>query len=201
MKADRVLVPIDTTKCRPGVFSRVNDLASRPGVTFTFLHVLHLNIVAPENRIYEELADTARWHLERLTKRYVRPGVSVRIRIRAGNPVEEILAEAKADDVDLIILPTSGRSTWKHGQPSFGKRLFTTILPGIGERLIRASPWPVLVVHAETCFNCQKRWGHRVNDIAAALHYLEVTSESRSPSTTTAEDVLAETEQWHRVTA
>jgi nucleotide-binding universal stress UspA family protein len=201
MKSVRILVPIDTTKCRPEVFSRVNGLASRPGVTVTLLHVLNLNIVALENRIYEELGETARWHLERLAKEYVRPGVSVRIRIRAGNPVEEILAEAKADNADLIILPSSGRSDWKYSKPSFWKRLFTMVFPGIGERLIRVSDWPLLVVHAATCFNCQERWGHRVNDLCAALKYLEVTSEVRSPSTRTAEDSQIETGQSHRLAA
>ena len=71
------MVPIDTTKCRPEVFGRVNAFADRPDVTVILLHVLNLNIVAPENRIYEELAQIARWHLERLAREYPQPGVSV----------------------------------------------------------------------------------------------------------------------------
>ena len=201
MKPGRILVPIDTTKCRPEVFSRVNAFASRPGVTVILLHVLNLNIVAPENRIYEELAQAACWHLECLALEYMPAGVSVLFHVRVGKPVEEILAEAKAEDVDLMILPVCGGSIWNRTNRLSWKYLFAAVCPGVGEKLVRVSRCPLLIVHAETCFNCQERWGCKVSDICAALRYLEVTSETRSPSTMKAEDSQTETDRSRRLAA
>jgi nucleotide-binding universal stress UspA family protein len=182
MKPERILVPIDTTKCRPEVFSRVNAFAGRPEVTVILLHVLNLNIMAPENRIYEELAQIALGHLERLAREYMQPGVSVLYHVRTGAPVKEILAEAQAEGADLMILSTSGGSGRKPNNSSFWKRLFATLFPGMGQRLAQVSPCPLLVMHAETSFNCEEHWGSRVNDIRAALEYLGATSEASGPS-------------------
>jgi len=201
MKPERILVPIDTAKCRPEVFSRVNAFAGRPGVTVILLHVVHLNIVAPENRIYEDLAQTARWHLERLAREYLHPGVALVFHVRAGKPTEEIVAEAKAEDVDLMIVPASGGSAENPHHRSVWKRLLGRVFPGVGEKLARVSPCPLLVVHAATCFNCQERWGHRVSDIRAALQYLEVNAAKRRPSTMTAEDSLPEKDRPRRIAA
>jgi nucleotide-binding universal stress UspA family protein len=195
------LVPIDTTKCRPEVFGRVNAFADRPDVTVILLHVLNLNIVAPENRIYEELAQIARWHLERLAREYPQPGVSVLFHVRAGAPAEEILAEAHTEGVDLMILSASGGSRRRPNNPSFWKRFFATLFPGVGQRLAQLSPCPLMVTHAETSFNCQERWGNRVNDIRAALEYLGATSNASSPISIMAAAWLAEMDPPHRLAA
>ena len=179
----------------------MNAFASRPGVTVILLHVLHLNIAASENRVYEELAQTARWHLERLAREYLHPGVSIVLHVRAGKPVEEILAEAKAEDADLMILPTSGGSSGQLHHRNTWKRLLAAVFPGVAEKVVRASPCPLLVVHAETCFNCEERWGHQVSDIRTALQYLEVASKGRSRSTMAAEARSPETDRSHRLAA
>ena len=183
MKPERILVPINTARCRPEVLGQVNDLAGRPGVTVILLHVLNLNIIAPENRIYEELAQIALWHLERLAREYLQPGIPVLCHVRAGAPAEEILAEAREEGVDLMILPASGGSFRNPHPPSFWRRILGTLFAGVGERVARVSPCPLLIVNAETCFNCQERWGCRVRDIRAALQYLGAASGSRRPST------------------
>jgi nucleotide-binding universal stress UspA family protein len=201
MKPERILVPIDTTKCRPEVFGRVNAFADRPGVTVILLHVLNLNIVAPENRIYDELAQIARWHLERLAREYLQPAVSVLFHMRAGAVAEEIMAEAQAQGADLMILSASGGSRRKPNNPSFWKRLFATLFPGVGQRLAQLSPCPLLITHAETSFNCQERWGCRVSDIRASLEYLGATSTASSPTSVTAATWLAEIDRSHQLAA
>lgn len=56
MQTEKILVPVDTARCYPEVFGRVNALGSRADVTVVLLHVVTLNIAAPENRVYERLA-------------------------------------------------------------------------------------------------------------------------------------------------
>ena len=62
-------------------------------------------------------------------------GVPVERVVRFGEPVEEILLEADVFGADLIALTTPRRS-----------RLGSALAPGIGERVLRAAPVPVLVL-------------------------------------------------------
>ena len=75
MKPEKILVPIDTAKCHPEVFNRVNAFGCHPGVTVILFHVIHLDIAAPDNRVYEELAQEARWHLELGTDRVLQASI------------------------------------------------------------------------------------------------------------------------------
>ncbi len=196
MKPDRILVPINTVTCRPEVFKRVNAFARRPGVTVILLHVLNLNIVAPDNRLYEELAQEARWYLEQLAREYLRPGTSTLFRVRLGRPVEKILAEAEAEAVDLIILPVSSRSSWRRGTP-IGKRLFGWLFTGTSEKLVQRAACPLLVVQASSRFNCQEHWGRYVSDIRAGLRFLAVSSGKGCGAGLGAQDALAQRDPFH----
>ena len=73
-------------------------------LTVTLLHVVTLNIAAPEKGVYEALGRNAHRHLERLARECLHPGVATNIRVRFGKPAEEILSEAAAGKVDLIVL-------------------------------------------------------------------------------------------------
>src|SRR5579872_3787266 len=122
MKPERILLPLDIKSCPLEIFSLVEGFSKRPEVTLTLLHVVHLNIAAPDNRVDEELAIEARGYLERLARRFVHPITSTVVHIRFGRPAEEILEEARADKAELIILPTYG--------PSFLSRLASLWKPG-----------------------------------------------------------------------
>ena len=62
-------------------------------------------------------------------------GVPVERVVRFGEPAEEILLEAEAFDTDLIAVTTSTRS-----------RLVSALAPGVGERVLREAPVPVLLL-------------------------------------------------------
>ena len=62
-------------------------------------------------------------------------GVPVERVVRFGEPVEEILIEAEAFDADLIAMTTTSRS-----------RVASALTPGVGERVQRAAPTPVLLL-------------------------------------------------------
>jgi nucleotide-binding universal stress UspA family protein len=151
MNAERILLPLDIRKCPLEAFSVVNCCAKYPGATVTLLHVITLNIAAPENRLFEEFGRDARWYLERLARNCLRRDVATTIRVRVGKPAEEILAEAAAGNPDLIVLPCYRPPCWN--------RLLGPILPGVVEQVTRKAPCHVLRASTQDRFNCKDFWG------------------------------------------
>jgi len=158
MKPERILLPLDIRECPLEIFSLVEGFAKRPEVTLILLHVVHLNIVSPDNRVYEELALEARGYLERLAQQFVHPIASTVVRVRFGRAAEQILEEAKAENVELVLLPAYG--------PSFWSRLVSVWKPGacrmvspLAEKIIRDSTCGVFIASVKTRFNCEKEWG------------------------------------------
>jgi nucleotide-binding universal stress UspA family protein len=161
MKTDRILLPIELARCPLDAFPMINSLAGHsPDVTVILLHVLNLNILAPESRIYGDHCRAARRRLDRLAREYVHPLVDTAVRVRAGDPFDEIVAEAREQHVQLIILPTF--------QCSFWKRLFAPVVPRVAEKLARRAPCPVYAIRVETAFNCEERWKPEPKAAAAA---------------------------------
>jgi nucleotide-binding universal stress UspA family protein len=84
----------------------------------------------------------------------------VHTRIATGIPSEEVLAAAEAEDTDLIVVGTRGKTGLEH-----------VVLGSTAERIIRTAPCPVLAVPAET----QKAEGGRgVPNLSIALERILV---------------------------
>jgi nucleotide-binding universal stress UspA family protein len=139
MKPERILLPIDLARCPPELFDLVNGIDRSPSATVILLHVVGLQVPAPDNRVYEELSRSAASRLEQLARTYLQEGTNILIRVRTGRPVEEIIAEARAEHVDLIILPA--------GRTSFFKHLFAPIAAPPVEKIVRKAPCAVLVAN------------------------------------------------------
>ncbi len=135
MKMKRVLVPLDLMRspCDALVYAR--NMAADCPVCVTLLYVLNLNIIPPSRQIYDELCAESEAALRRLAKFFFGTDRAARIVVRLGAPDEEIVAEAKAESSDLIIMSGPKRRTWKQLM-----RLGTT------QRIIDASPCPALVL-------------------------------------------------------
>jgi nucleotide-binding universal stress UspA family protein len=170
MRPETILVPLDTARYPVEVFARVNAFAQRPGVTVVLLHVVNLNLAAPDRRVDQELCREAQWHLGRLAATYVQPGPAIVTRVRMGKPAEEILAEAREQDASLIIVPAFA-SSWRRRRGLWGW-LWAALCPGVVGKLIRFAQCPVLVVHAETVLDCRRQWWRGEEEIKAALEYL-----------------------------
>ncbi len=150
MKRANIVLPVDLEKCALDAFSVVNRCASwRTGATVTLLHVVNLNILAPENRLYDEISASARQSLERVAREYVSPGVDVRVRVRTGNLVPEIINEARERDASLLVLPVFPLPRWK--------AFFAAMRPAVVEKLARSASCPIFVVRATTWVNCTGR--------------------------------------------
>ena len=91
------------------------------------------------NRQYlAELLKDASSQLVDLKGRAERRGVAVTSRVATGIPSEEISAAARAEDSDLIVVGTRGKTGLAH-----------VLLGSTAERVIRGAPCPVLAVNTE----------------------------------------------------
>ena len=135
MNIKHILIPLDLMRspCDALVFAR--NMAADSPVCVTLLYVLNLNIVSPGRQIYDELCAESEAALRKLARFFFGTDRAARIVVRVGPPHEEIVAEAKAESSDLIILSGPERRTWKQLL-----RLGTT------QKIIDASPCPAMVL-------------------------------------------------------
>ncbi len=118
-------------------------LASTWRASLTVITVLEfqpgMNPEYEVNRLYlAELMKSAKNELADLTARAAARGLSVQTRIATGIPSEEILGAARAEDSDLIVVGTKGKTGLAH-----------VLLGSTAERVIRSASCPVLAVRAE----------------------------------------------------
>ena len=98
-----------------------------------------LNPDYPVNQQY--LADLLKYassQLVDLKVRAARRGIAVTTRVATGIPSEEVITAARAEDSDLIVVGTRGKTGLAH-----------VLLGSTAERVIRGAPCPVLTVRTE----------------------------------------------------
>ena len=141
MMTKRILVPISEAES-PAAVSVVGGVARDRGSTVRLLRVLPVpeRVVGPHGRtiayVDQEMERLmAQGLAEMQLAEHELAGVPVERVVRFGDPVEEILTEAEAFGADLIAVTASRRG-----------RLGSAIAPGIGERVLRAAPVPVLLL-------------------------------------------------------
>ena len=89
-----------------------------------------------------DLLKTASSQLVDLKGRAERRGIAVTTRMATGIPSEEVITVARAEDSDLIVVGTRGRTGLAH-----------VLLGSTAERVIRGAPCPVLAVRTEPADN------------------------------------------------
>ena len=135
MNIKRVLIPLDLMRspCDALVFAR--NMAADSPVCVTLLYVLNFNIVPPTRQIYDELCAESETALRKLARFFFGTDRAANVVVRVGAPHEEIVAEAKKESSDLIILSGPERRTWKQ-----------LLRPGTTQKIIDASPCPAVVL-------------------------------------------------------
>ena len=141
----KILVPYD--------YSSFSEKALQYGLTFaeTYeaeLHLLHVHAdpglaladpemsMVPVQEMMREEREWATKKLEEIPSLEWREKLQVVRVVREGVPYLEIVRYADAEEVDLIILGT-------HGRTGFSRLL----LGSVAEKVVRQSPCPVLTVH------------------------------------------------------
>ena len=98
-----------------------------------------LNPDYPVNQQYlADLLKNASSQLVDLKGRAERRGIAVTTRVASGIPSEEVITAARAEDSDLLVVGTRGKTGLAH-----------VLLGSTAERVIRGAPCPVLTVRME----------------------------------------------------
>lgn len=140
----RILLATDGSRWAEGAEAYACSLASSWGATLTVMNVLEfppgMNPDYPVNRLYlGELMKKATRQLDDVKARAAGRELSVHTRIATGIPSQEVLAAAEAEETDLIVVGTRGKTGLAH-----------VLLGSTAERIIRMAPCPVLAVPTKT---------------------------------------------------
>jgi nucleotide-binding universal stress UspA family protein len=148
--ADRLLLPVDLEKCPLEAFPLANGFSRPFGGEIVLLHVLEHRTNAMQVGGRDVELRRAKRHLERLGREHLRPTVDASFRVRVGIPHEEILAEATASGVELILLPVFA--------PSFLEKLLRSSCGETARNLVVGTVCRVFVFDVRERFNCLRRW-------------------------------------------
>jgi universal stress protein A len=142
MEIRRILVPVDFSPLSDAAFEYALGLARKLDARLILLHVFQVPAFAyPDASIplpAQTLLDAehqARVHLGKLEVRAGEGGVPASSLLHEGAPFVEIVRTARAQNVELIIMSTHGRTGLRHA-----------LLGSVAEKVVRKAPCPVLVV-------------------------------------------------------
>ena len=136
----RILVPIDLSDRNRRTIDVALALARQNQALVTLCHVIQSvrDIPSPELRkFYRRLEATSAGTLARVAKRFSAREVSVDTVVCIGEPAREIVRIAAGRRIDLIVMGSHG-----HG------RLHSTLLGCVSQKVLAASPIPVLLTRA-----------------------------------------------------
>lgn len=139
----RILFATDGSRGSTAAEAYACALAQSWSASLTLMNVLEfppgMNPDYPVNRLYlGELMKEATKKLVDLKTRVAGLGIAAQSRIATGIPSEEVLAAARAEEAELIVVGTKGKTGLEH-----------ILLGSTAERIIRMAPCPVLTVPAE----------------------------------------------------
>lgn len=150
---NRILLPLDGSKLPECAIEHVRAIASgcgasevvllsvvgsyEPGSGWSWGGVISESQMAEAARKAEE---SARKYLARVQKRLEKDGLTVDTKVMVGTPADTILDYAKANEVDLIIMATHGRSG-----------ISRWALGSVAERVLQLASTPVLIVSPKGC--------------------------------------------------
>jgi nucleotide-binding universal stress UspA family protein len=139
----RILLATDFSRWARGAEDYACALACSWRASLTVLSVAEfppgLNPDYPVNQQYlADLLKNASSQLVDLKGRAERRGIAVTTRVAKGIPSEEVITVARAEDSDLLVVGTRGKTGLAH-----------VLLGSTAERVVRGAPCPVLTVRME----------------------------------------------------
>lgn len=138
----RILVPVDGSEVAKKAATKALAIAKSTEIEVLALHVIHIPGIPtlyayptglPYQPLHDLLSREGRSYLEEIEKLGKEMGVNVSMKLVDGHPAEEILKEAKEDD--LIVIGSKGRTA-----------LDRLLLGSVAENVVRHAPCPVMIV-------------------------------------------------------
>src|SRR5919108_4524699 len=143
MQFRHVLAPTDFSEYSKKAVAYALELARKFGAKLTVLHVIELPPYPVEGYVTPNLSQTYMDDLERQATAELAQvipeaeavGVGVARLVGVGTPYRTIIDTAEAEQVDLIVMATAGRTGFSH-----------LIMGSIAERVVRTASCPVLTI-------------------------------------------------------
>jgi universal stress protein A len=129
----RILVPTDFSVASMRALRYAEELARRFAAEIVLVHVDES--LAPSSELAETRQAAAQKELEGLVALLRERGVPAHSVLRSGGPAEEVVATAKVENADLIVMGTHGRTGLAH-----------VVMGSVAESVVRRSACPVLTV-------------------------------------------------------
>jgi nucleotide-binding universal stress UspA family protein len=143
MQFRHILAPTDFSEYSKQAIASALELAKKFGAKLTILHVIELPPYPVEGYVPPSLSATFMDDLERqattglaqLVPESEAANVEVARVIVVGTPYRKIIDTAEAEQVDLIVMATAGRTGFSH-----------LVMGSIAERVVRTASCPVLTI-------------------------------------------------------
>ena len=138
MEIRHLLVPTDFSPPAHQAMTYALELARKVGAKLSLLHVIEVPVYAIEVALpRHELEQEARRGLAHMLPEAAAADVDVTRLVALGVPYEQILQMATAEQVDLIVMATHGRTGLWH-----------LALGSVAERVVRLARCPVLTIRS-----------------------------------------------------
>jgi len=136
-REERILVPLDGSKCAESIIPRVEELITGKNTGICLLRVVSASTFpgVDPTEAQVKVVREAEEYLKGLENDLRAKGLDVDAHVRYGDDAEEILDHAAQKEIDLIAMSTHGRSGVK--------RFF---LGSVAEKVMRHTPKPVFLV-------------------------------------------------------
>jgi nucleotide-binding universal stress UspA family protein len=104
MRNKHILVPLDLVRGPVSALVAVQEMAAESPVCVTLLHVVDLNIYPPQPAVNDQLCAEGQAALRKLAMLFFGAAAEVRTIVHFGRPAEEIIAEARTAEADLVVM-------------------------------------------------------------------------------------------------
>jgi nucleotide-binding universal stress UspA family protein len=143
MQFRHILAPTDFSDYSKQAVASALELAKKFGAKLSVLHVIELPPYPVEGYVppslnatfLEDLERQASQELAQVAPEAESAGVEVVRQVAVGSPYQKIIDTAEAEQVDLIVMATAGRTGFSR-----------LIMGSIAERVVRAASCPVLTI-------------------------------------------------------
>jgi nucleotide-binding universal stress UspA family protein len=136
MNIRHILAPTDFSEHSAQAVTYAFELAQKVGAKLSLLHVIEVPVYPIEVYLpLKDLEQDARRELARLLPEAETAHVTVTRLVEMGVPYQKILETAAAEQVDMIVMATHGRTGLSH-----------LVMGSVAERVVRTAPCPVLTI-------------------------------------------------------
>jgi len=142
MQIRRILTPTDFSECSRQVVTCAYELAQAVGAKLVLLHVVedlpsYIGFIPPGGAamLLKDLERQACLDLAAMLPEAETARVEIARRVVVGSPADKIVRLAAAEQVDLIVIATHGRTGLSH-----------LVMGSVAERVLRTAPCPVMTI-------------------------------------------------------